>query len=322
MTRLVGGLRFIDLSPAQTSFLDEVISGLSRAHKELPAKYFYDERGSALFERICELPEYYPTRVETALMQAHSAEIAAALGAEVLLIEYGSGSGAKTRILIDALNPIAYVPIDISESALRQWGTELRAARPDLAIIAICADYMKPLPFPDFSDIGHRRKVVFFPGSTIGNLTPEEVLVFLGHSADTVGAGGAMLVGVDLKKDPALLHAAYNDAQGVTKAFNLNVLERINRVLGSDFAPDSFWHYAYYRPQRGRIEMHLISKTAQVVRVAGRRFHFRAGESIHTEISCKYEVDEFRELARQAGFTPERVWIDGARLFSIHLLRA
>lgn len=317
-----GRFDFVDLAPSPTSFLDEVVNGLGKAQKELPAKYFYDERGSQLFEAICETAEYYPTRSEKAIMAEHSAEMAAALGTSVLLIEYGSGSGAKTRMLVDTLDPAAYVAIDISSAALRGFAASLSVAKPDLPIIALCADYTAPLAFPDLSRTGYTRKVVYFPGSTIGNFTREEMFSFLRETCELVSPNGALLVGVDIKKNPAILHAAYNDARGVTAEFNLNVLARINRVLGADFDRAAFWHYAYYNAPMGRIEMHLLSKRVQTVHVAGRSFHFREGETIHTENSCKYEVEEFQQHARRAGFYPARVWTDEARLFSVHLLLA
>ena len=315
-----GRFDFVDLAPPTTSFLDEVVGGLTRAQKELPAKYFYDQRGSQLFEAICSTPEYYPFRTEAALMRKHGAAMASALGDAVLLIEYGSGSGDKTRVLIEALNPAAFVPIDISASALTDFVSSLASVRLDLPITAICADYTRPLAFPDFSATPHRRKAVYFPGSTIGNLTREESFAFLSQTAELVGAGGAMLVGVDTKKEPALLHAAYNDREGVTAEFNRNVLVHINRVLGADFDPRSFWHYAFYAAPMGRIEMHLVSNKTQVVNVAGRQFSFREGETIHTEISCKYAVQEFQALASRAGFSSAQVWVDDDKLFSVHLL--
>ncbi|MBA2690178.1 MAG: L-histidine N(alpha)-methyltransferase [Burkholderiales bacterium] len=315
-----GRFDFVDLAPPPALFLDEVMNGLGKSPKALPAKYFYDPRGSQLFEAICALPEYYPTRTETALMTQYGGAMAAGLGESVLLIEYGSGSGEKTRILIDALNPAAYMPIDISESALLAFAGSLAKTHPKLPVIAICADYARPLSFPNLTATEYRRKAVYFPGSTIGNFTREESLAFLRQTRDLLGSHGAMLVGVDLKKDPAVLHAAYNDTQGVTAEFNLNILAHINRVLDADFDLGGFWHYAFYAAPLGRIEMHLVSKKAQAVNVAGRQFFFREGEAIHTEISCKYEVEEFQALAVRAGFQASQVWMDDDRLFAVHLL--
>lgn len=311
---------FHDLHPDSENFREDVLKGLAAARKALPPKYFYDARGSELFEAICELPEYYPTRTELAMMQAHAREMAQLLGPESLLIEYGAGSGRKTRVLIDALAPAAYVPIDISRSALRQCAAGLAARYPAVKVVAVCADYSRPLQIPPLDGIATRRRVIYFPGSTIGNFTRSGALAFLRHAQALAGAGGAMLVGVDLKKDPGRLHAAYNDAQGVTAAFNLNLLTRINRELGGNFDLAAFEHHAFYDEAKGRIEMHLRSLRRQTVTVAGRGFEFDAGETIHTENSCKYSVLEFRQLAREAGFKPQQCWCDSAQLFSIHYL--
>jgi dimethylhistidine N-methyltransferase len=313
---------FLDLKPDAGSFLKEVIAGLSRPRKELSPKYFYDERGSALFEAICELPEYYPTRTEMAMMQTHAEEMARCLGPECLLIEFGSGSGRKTRVLISALKPVAYVPIDIAREQLQISAAALADEFPQLHVIAVCADYTQPLTLPATGQLPERRRAIYFPGSTIGNLTASEALDFLRGARALVGHAGAMLVGVDLKKDVGLLHAAYNDAQGVTAEFNLNLLARINRELGADFDLASFRHEAFYSEEKGRIEMHLVSLKAQQVHLHGHRFAFRVGETIHTENSCKYSVAEFQALALSAGFNPARCWTDHDSLFSIHYLVA
>ena len=302
------------------NFLEDVVTGLALAQKTLPPKYFYDARGSALFEAICSLPEYYPTRAEIALTLEHVEAIAQFAGVGCELIEYGSGASTKTRILISRLQPAAYVPIDISESALRGAAGQLALEFPWLSISALTGDFGRPLVIPAFGGPG--RKVVYFPGSTIGNLTREEALAFLHMTRGQVGPGGAMLVGVDVKKDPNILHAAYNDAQGVTAQFNLNLLARINAELGADFAPGKFVHYAFYNAPMGRVEMHLASLERQAVNVGSYRFWFAAGESIHTENSCKYAVEEFQALAAQAGFRGEKVWMDKDRLFSLHGLIA
>lgn len=305
-------------------FREDVIAGLSLPQKVLPPKYFYDARGSRLFETICRLPEYYLTRSELALTRAHLESIARFAGRRsssgVTLIEYGSGEGRKSRLLIEALRPAAYVPVDISEDALRAAATRLRRRYPWLALHPVHGDFSRPLEIPAAGRCG--RRVVYFPGSTIGNLTPEEAQAFLRMSRGQVGRGGAMLVGVDLKKDANLLHAAYNDAQGVTAAFNLNLLARINRELGGDFDLRRFRHYAFYNAALGRIEMHLVSLAAQAVRVGRYRFEFSAGESIHTENSYKYSVDEFRALARRAGFRGEQLWLDRQGRFALHGLAA
>jgi dimethylhistidine N-methyltransferase len=311
---------FIDLQPPADDFLDDVLNGLAATPKALSPKYFYDGRGSALFEAICELPEYYPTRTELALMRENAAAMADCLGPRCLLIELGSGAGVKTGVLMAALNPAGYVAVDISATALHAASSRLAAVFPQLPQLAVCADYLRPLDIPGLADFGAARRVVYFPGSTIGNLTPEEALVFLRDARRLAGAGGAMLVGVDLKKDVSVLHAAYNDAQGVTAAFNLNLLHRMNRELGADFDPAQFRHVAFYDAAAGRIEMHLESCCAQTVCVGGRRFGFAAGERLHTENSCKYAVDEFQQLARAAGFRPQQVWVDPQHYFAVHLL--
>lgn len=302
-------------------FREDVIAGLSLPRKSIPPKYFYDASGSRLFEAICALREYYPTRAELALTRAHLAGIARFAGRGGVLIEYGSGAGVKSRLLIGALAPSAYVPVDISLDALRGAAAALRRRFPRLDILAVHGDFSRPLRAPLAQDGGARR-VVYFPGSTIGNLTPREALAFLRMTRAQVGARGAMLVGVDLKKDARVLHAAYNDAKGVTAAFNLNLLNRMNRELGADFRLNRFAHYAFYNPALGRIEMHLVSRARQQVRLGRRRFSFDAGETIHTENSYKYSVEEFQRLARSAGFRSEKVWLDAKGLFALHGLAA
>jgi dimethylhistidine N-methyltransferase len=297
----------------------EIIDGLSRPNKAIPPKYFYDDRGSRLFEAICDQPEYYPTRTELELMRRHGREMAQALGSDCLLIEYGSGSGRKTRLLIDALRPAAYVPIDIAAEQLEASAAQFAAAYPALEVIAVCADYSRPLELP-LNGTRAARRAIYFPGSTIGNLNRTEAAAFLRNAARLAGAGGAMLVGVDLKKDEGLLNAAYNDGRGVTAAFNLNLLERINRELGADFDPGAFRHHAFYNVAAGRVEMHLVSLRAQRVTIGGQSFAFDDGETIHTENSCKYTVDEFRQLARASGFEPRQVWTDANDWFSVHYL--
>lgn len=315
-----GRYSFHDLHPDAGSFLKEVIAGLSRPRKELSPKYFYDARGCELFDAICELPEYYPTRTEMTLMQAHAEEMARYLGAQSILIEYGSGNSRKTHGLIAALEPIAYVPIDIAGTQLKDSAARLTVAFPGLRVVAVCADYSRPLSLPEIDTISAHRRVIYFPGSTIGNFTLTEALDFLGNARALAGAGGAMLIGVDLKKDHALLNAAYNDAQGVTAAFNLNLLRRINRELGADFDLTAFRHHAFFNAAVGRIEMHLQSLRQQQVVIDGRAFSFSEGETIHTENSYKYSPDEFSHLALQAGFDAIHCWIDPQQLFSVHYL--
>mgnify|MGYP002628953789 CR=1 FL=1 len=314
--------QFSDLHPDSENFRDDVLTGLALPRKALAPKYFYDARGSELFEAICELPEYYPTRTELAMMQTSAREMARLLGPECLLIEYGAGSGRKTRVLIEALAPIAYVAIEISRTALLQCAADLSSEYPNMKVAAVCADYSRPIDLPVIAGITPKRRVIYFPGSTIGNFTRAEALVFMRNAHALAGAGGAMLVGVDLKKEPARLHAAYNDAQGVTAAFNLNLLARINHELEGDFDLSMFEHHAFYDIAEGRIEMYLRSLRDQAVRVAGRTFLFRRGETMHTENSCKYSIEEFQQLARDAGFKPAHDWCDAERLFSVHYLMA
>lgn len=316
-----GKVSFHGAAVPPDNFLQDVIAGLSLARKQLPPKYFYDAAGSQLFERICELTEYYPTRAEAELTRTHLDSIAAFAGAGVELIEYGSGASTKTRILIERLRPAVYVPVDISGSALKLAAVALAAEFRWLNIQAVVGDFVRRLTLPEF-DAKQGRKLVYFPGSTIGNLTPEETLSFLHMTRGLVGPDGAMLVGVDLKKDANVLHAAYNDRQGVTAAFNLNLLERINRELHGDFDVSKFSHYAFYNPHEGRIEMHLVSLAQQTVNIGRYRFSFDTGESIHTENSCKYSVDEFRVLAAEAGFIGRQVWLDPQGLFAVHGLVA
>jgi L-histidine N-alpha-methyltransferase len=294
---------------------EDVIAGLSLPQKMLPPKYFYDQAGSRLFERICRLPEYYLTRAELALTRAHIGSIARYAGKGCELIEYGSGESLKTRLLIRALRPAAYLPVDISEAALQGAVRRLSREFPWLRIVPVNADFSRPFELPS----SRLRRVVYFPGSTIGNLTPEEAHAFLSM---TRGQASRMLVGVDLKKDANVLHAAYNDSRRVTAAFNLNLLARINRELGADFDLKRFAHYAFYNAALGRIEMHLVSLANQTVRIGRHRFAFDAGESIHTENSYKYSIGEFRALAAQAGFRARKTWTDRRGLFALHGLAA
>lgn len=312
---------FHDLTPEAESFRDCVIEGLSRRAKAIPCRFLYDARGSTLFEAICELPEYYPTRTETAILAAYAHEIAAAMGPRCELIEFGSGASRKVRLLLDALpDPAAYVAIDISREALRHAANALAVSFPGLAVVAVCADYMRPLELPELPEAGEGSRLGFFPGSTIGNLEPALAVEFLAGCRRVIGGDGAMLVGVDLKKDARTLDAAYNDSQGVTADFNLNLLARMNRELGGDFNLERFAHDAAYNATSGKVEIFIRSLANQIVTVAGRRFCFAAGERIHTEDSWKYTVSEFRQLAARAGYRAARSWTDPAELFSVHLL--
>jgi dimethylhistidine N-methyltransferase len=313
-------LRLHGPGPDGTSPHDEVLAGLAQPQKALPSKLLYDARGSELFEQICELEEYYPTRTELAILRQHVAEMARLLGPDCLLVEYGSGSGRKTRLLLDHLEePAGYVPIDISPTALAQSAAELAAAYPHLEVFPVCADYTRPLDLPRPAR-RPARIVVFFPGSTIGNFEPAAATQFLRSAARLCGPGGGLLIGVDRKKDPWRLHRAYNDAREVTAAFNRNLLERLNRELGAEVRADQFQHYAFYNPVQGRIEMHLVSLADQQVRVAGRLVHLRLGESIWTESSYKFTPEEFSALAAAAGWSVQRVWTDPELLFSVQYL--
>jgi len=311
--------RLHDLHPAHDDLRAQVLHGLSQKRRQLPCKFFYDRRGSQLFDQICELDEYYLTRAELAILRRHVGEMVAALGKRCRLIEYGSGSSLKTALLLDELqDPAAYVPLDISHEHLLDAACRLAAQRPALNIVPVCADYTRPFSVPDCD--GALRTVIYFPGSTIGNFEPHEARAFLRSAARQCGGGGGLLIGVDLKKDPKLLHAAYNDARGITAEFNLNLLHRINRELEGDFAIDRFAHYAFYHPRLGRIEMHLVSRHDQEATAAGTRFSFRDGETIFTESSYKYTLAEFESLAAAGGWTLRNVWLDEQRLFSVQYL--
>ena len=317
-----GVVRFFGSVVVADSFREDVIAGLSLPQKTLPPKYFYDPAGSRLFEAICRLEEYYPTRAELALTRAHLDDIARFAGERCQLIEYGSGEGVKVRLLLRRVRPSAYIPVDISEAAVHAAAKRLARTFPWLNILSVVGDFMQPLKLPVYSARASDRRVVYFPGSTIGNLTPGEAHAFLRMSRGQIGRRGAMLVGVDLKKDANVLHAAYNDTKGVTAAFNLNVLARINRELDGDFDLRRFKHYAFYNVALGRIEMHLVSLAKQSVNVGNHRFGFDLGESIHTENSCKYSVEDFKSLARSAGFETERVWCDKRSYFALFGLSA
>jgi L-histidine N-alpha-methyltransferase len=306
--------------PTLAEFRADVLRGLGTPAKELPCKYFYDEAGSALFERITELEEYYPTRTELAIMRQHVAEMAGLLGPRCLLIEYGSGSSTKTRLLLDRLlDPAGYVPIDVSGEHLLRSAHAIADTYPRREVLPLCADFTRPVELPA-PRMRPERRVVYFPGSTIGNFTPEETVILLRQTADLCGRGGGLLLGADLQKDRRILEDAYNDRLGVTAAFNLNLLARINRELGADFALDQFRHRAFYNAAEGRIEMHLVSCGRQRVRVGDVEFAFAAGESIRTEYSYKYRLRDLHDLAAAAGFEVERFWTDEREYFSVHYL--
>jgi dimethylhistidine N-methyltransferase len=314
-------LGLYDFEPQRKTFRDEVLQGLQDARKELPSKYFYDEVGSQLFEQICELDEYYLTRTELGIMQERMAEIVALLGPHCLLIEYGSGSSTKTRMLLDALHdPAGYVPIDIAKEPLLRSVAALALAYPELEVLPVCADYTSDFELPSPSKPVLRR-VAYFPGSTIGNFDREPARHFLQQIARAC-QGGGLLIGVDLKKDFNILHRAYNDSQGVTAQFNKQLLVRMNQELDADFQLSQFGHYAFYNPGRSRIEMHLVSLKNQTVRIGESEISFKLGESIWTESSYKYTLEEFAQLAASAGFTVEGVWTDPRKLFSVQYLTA
>ena len=301
-------------------FRRDVLAGLSRAHKEIPCKYLYDARGAELFEAITQLEEYYPTRTELAIMNQHGAEMAQALGPRCLVVEFGSGSSRKTRILLDHLEePAGYVPIDISQEQLEAATASLMEEYPDLAVLPVAADYTAPVTLPN---VPHERRVVYFPGSTIGNLAPAEAAYFLRRAARLTGRGGLLLIGVDVKKDKQVLERAYNDSQGITAAFNRNVLVRINRELNGNFPIDAFRHAAPYNEDLGRIEMQLVCSRPLMVQVGPYWFPFEANESIRTEHCYKYSLHDFATLASEADLTVQRIWTDANDWFSVQLLKA
>jgi dimethylhistidine N-methyltransferase len=319
MVRSSGQVLFHDLLPPPQRLRDEVWAGLGKPQKVISPKFFYDARGCELFAAICGLPEYYPTRAELAIMRTHARAMGEALGRDCALIEIGCGNSEKSRILLDELRPQAFVAVDIAREQLEASCNALAQDFPRMTITALRADFAGDIALPE-AGLAAARRILYFPGSTIGNFTPEEARAFLARWAPLLGTGGGALIGVDLKKNPAVLDAAYNDAQGVTAAFNLNVLSHINRELGADFDLAAFRHRARYVAARGRIEMHLESLKSQRVTVAGRTFEFRAGETLHTENSYKYDIAEFRDLARAAGFQAQHCWTDDERLFSVHWL--
>jgi dimethylhistidine N-methyltransferase len=303
-----------------SQFRADVLAGLSRPQKRLPAKYFYDAAGSRLFDQITELPEYYPTRTELGILRAHAAEMAARCGPRCLLIEPGAGSLTKVRLLLDRLDrPAGYVPVDVSGEHLRGAAAALADDYPALPVTPVVADFTRPFALPDSAA---SRRVAFFPGSTVGNFDPPEADALLKRFARLVGPGGGVLIGIDLRKDVVVLERAYDDAAGVTAAFNLNLLVRINRELDADFDLGAFRHRAFYNRERSRIEMHLVSDGAQRVRVCGRAFDFRPGESIHTENSHKYDVTEFAARAAACGLRLDETWTDEQNYFAVLYLTA
>ncbi|GGY16765.1 dimethylhistidine N-methyltransferase [Rhodanobacter panaciterrae] len=312
-----------DRRPPINDLLEIAQRGLALKPKRLPSWLFYDERGSALFDAICEQPEYYLTRCEIALMDVHAASIADTLGSDVRLVEYGSGNARKTHMLLEHLHaPVAYVPVEISPEPLRQSVERLAEAFPQLPLQPLCADFSKPLRLP-IPPRAPRRTVVYFPGSTIGNFENRGAAALLRKMRNEMGDAGGILIGVDLKKDPAVIEAAYNDRAGVTAEFTLNMLARLNREIGSNFELSAFAHRAHYNPMAGRIETHIVSRREQQVKVGRVNVAFRADEVIQVEYSCKYSLEDFAALAARAGLAVLRVWTDPEQMFSVqYLVRA
>lgn len=321
------GTRAADAAPSEGErerFRADVLAGLAANPKQIAPKWFYDRAGSLLFDAICDLPEYYVTRAERAIVEPNAARIVAPWGARARVIEPGAGSGTKTRLLLRALGPercVEYVPVDISREHLAEAAAAIRADLPWLRVAPVAADFSQDVGAAP-GDARDARTVVYFPGSTIGNFEPREAQRLLAGFARAAGPEGLVVLGVDLKKDPAALHAAYNDAQGVTAAFNKNLLVRMNRELGADFDVDAFAHHALYEPVRGRIEMHLVSMRRQRVTVAGRTFAFAEGETLRTEYSYKYDLPQAERLARSAGLALADAWLDDERRFAVLVLRA
>lgn len=309
-------ISFYNYHPAPADILNEVVDGLRKTPRVIAPKFFYDATGSELFDAICSTPEYYITRTEIEIIRRYKTQITECIGSGCLLIEPGSGNSRKVRELIEAIQPHAYIPIDISSAYLRSQAKRLAAEYPWLDVHAVCTDYTAPVELPYQPPGTHR--VAFFPGSSIGNFEPPDAIRFLLNIADIVGPGGGLLIGVDLIKDSKILNSAYNDAQGYTAEFNLNLLTRINRDLGADFKHNNFHHHAFYNEIKQRIEMHLVSNTHQTVNIDEHRFEFRSDESIHTENSYKYSIQSMQQLAKAAGFLPIKVWTDDIGLFSVH----
>jgi len=319
MNKTTDNLNFYDYHPKPLDYYNEVLVGLKKSQPSLSPKFFYDEKGSRLFDAICECPEYYVTRTEIAILKENIEEISQFIASDCLLIEPGSGSSEKVTILLDAVRPKAYMPMDISRDYLKLSAARIAKIYQWLEVHAACVDYTTPIEFP--AGLKEIDKVAFFPGTTIGNFEPEDAILFLQRIGKLVSHNGGLLIGVDLKKDPDVLDRAYNDAEGLTAKFNLNVLNHINRALNADFDLSQFRHHAAYNEEYGRIEMYLISQSNQQVSVKDSLFHFMEGDSLHTEFSYKYSVQEFQRLAALAGFRAEKCWTDADNLFSVHFLR-
>ncbi len=313
---------FHDHAPPEESFREAVLAGLSTTPKSVPSKWIYDERGSRLFEAVCEAPEYYPTRTEVALLGAHADEIAALAGPDCALVEFGSGASHKVRLLLDALaRPAVYVPVDIDGETLRRTAETIAADYPETAVVAVRADLTRPFPLPEAARRVSGARLGFFPGTTIGNFEADQARAFFGMCAEML-AGGGLVVGADLQKDRAVIEAAYNDSHGACPNFNLNLLHRINRELDGNLDTNAFRHSAVYHRARGRMNIGIESICRQSARIAGQDFRFEEREIIRTQVSYKYTVEGFQALAAQSGFEPLRAWLDGANLFSLHYFRA
>ncbi len=316
-------VKFHDFSPVERGFEEAVLDGFKGHAKAIPCQYLYDVAGSALFDKICLTPEYYPTRTEVDILESNADFIAEQMGPGVQIIELGSGASLKVRRLLKRLSePKGYVPVDVSREHLMHAAEDFSHSHPNIPVTAICADYTSSSWLSALDGLPYTKRVAFFPGSSIGNFEPIDAIQLMRHVRGLVGRGGDFLIGVDLKKDTSVLGAAYNDSTGVTAAFNLNLLERMNRELSGDFDLRRFRHEAIYNEDRGRIEIYIQSLISQLVHIAGRGFRLAAGERIHTEYSYKYTVPEFQALANTAGFSSTRTWTDSDKYFSVHYLRA
>jgi dimethylhistidine N-methyltransferase len=313
-------VRFYDEAPEVANFREEVLRGLAANPKYIAPKFFYDRRGSALFDQICELPEYYIPRIEMGILRDCAREVARLIGPDCMLVELGSGASRKVRLMLETLRPEAYCGVDISREFLLQATRQLARDYPWLEVHAACADLCRPLTIADLPK--RRRRLAFYPGSSIGNFEPDEACVFLRGLRSLLGPDGAVLIGIDLKKDHRLLHAAYNDRAGVTAAFNLNLLTRLRRELDAELDLTTFDHHAFYNDAAGRIEMHLVSRHAQRISIDGAEYLLAAGETIHTENSYKYSVAEFHALVTSAGYAIERTWTDTNEMFGVCYLQA
>lgn len=315
----VNAAEFIDLGIRPAHLLSEVLVGLSKSQKSINPKYLYDKKGSEIFEEIAKLPEYYPTRTESQILKKYAKQISSFIGSNSLIIEPGSGSGEKIKYLLPHLkNILGFVPIEISKQTLLRMTDEFMVLFPEIKIIPVCADFTQQLEFPISINAKGTKKVIFFPGSTIGNFHPVDAINLLKSFAKIVGKSGGLLIGVDTKKSAELLRPAYDDSFGVTRDFNLNLLTRLNREINANFDLAKFEHHVVYDEMLGRIEMHLRSKIDQLVRVHQTVFRFKEGETIHTECSYKYRTDEFCELAAKARFTIKKMWMDSAKLFCVY----